>query len=263
MTDSFMLSVELQKQLKDRNLKLIRGVETDSFLDKSDSVTLPSWPEFMLHDMVANRYWSALISKHADFQFALVDSASKQWIAVGNSIPVYWAEPLDELPDQGWDWALKSGMESDDSPNLLCALAIQILPEMRGQGLSALMVKMMKEIGHHFGFDQLIAPVRPNKKCDYPLLSMETYVKWSQGDAMFDPWLRIHQRLGARLLKVCPHAMHISASIESWQQWTGLTFKTSGEYVIPGALNTVNIDIENDCGDYVEPNVWMIHNYYE
>lgn len=253
--------MELRTELNRRSLDLIRGTETNGFLDQADRVTLTSWPEFMLHDSVANHHWSALISERADFQFALVDKVTEQWIAVGNSIPVHWKEPLESLPDLGWDWALASGMESNKSPNLLCALAIQILPEHRGVGLSSLMIQIMKEIGHSFGFNQLIAPVRPNKKCEYPLLPMGSYVKWSKGESLFDPWLRVHERLGGRLLKVCSQAMQITASVEDWQNWTGLTFQTSGEYVIPGALDTVNIDIENNRGNYVEPNVWMLHSY--
>lgn len=263
MKTSFILTAALEEEIKKRSLEFIQATETDSFVDQADTVSLPSWPEFMLHDMVANRYWYDLNSKHADFQYALIDKLSKQWIAIGNSIPVHWSGPLEELPDLGWDWALASGMERDKPPNLLCALAIQILHEHRGRGLSTLMIQIMKEIGHHFGFNQLIAPVRPNKKCDYPILPMETYVKWSNGNLLFDPWLRIHERLGARLLKVCPQAMRISGSVQNWQEWTGMSFQTSGEYIIPGALTVVNIDIENDSGDYVEPNIWMLHNYTE
>jgi hypothetical protein len=33
----------------------------------------------------------------------------------------------------------------------------------------------------------------------------------------------------------------------------------SGSYVIPGALNTITIDIGKNIGIYIEPNVWVLH----
>jgi hypothetical protein len=53
--------------------------------------------------------------------------------------------------------------------------------------------------------------------------------------------------------------MRIPGSISDWEQWTGLKFFESGDYVIEGALNPVNIDLEKDLGIYTEPNVWVLH----
>jgi hypothetical protein len=38
-----------------------------------------------------------------------------------------------------------------------------------------------------------------------------------------------------------------------------MRFARSGSYVIPGALTSVEFDLDSDRGIYVEPNVWMIH----
>ncbi|MEA3287255.1 MAG: GNAT family N-acetyltransferase [Candidatus Marinimicrobia bacterium] len=256
-----MLTSTLNTELEKRDLQLVTAGEVKGFVDAADEVSLVSWPEFMLHDEVANQYWYTLNDKFANFQFALLNKTSHQWVAVGNSIPVHWTGELQNLPDEGWDWALESGMTSDESPNLLCALAIQILPDQRGVGLSSLMVRIMKEIGHHAGFDQLIAPVRPSQKCDYPLLSMETYIGWQKDDKCFDPWIRVHERLGAQIMKICPQSMQISGRVKEWQDWTGLSFQSSSTYIISSALTTVKIDIANDSGIYTEPNVWMVHRY--
>jgi len=257
------LSTDLHAELTNRNLELIIGSEIENFLDKADVVSLPSWPEFMMHDVVANHNWRALNSKFSDFQFALMEKDSGKWITVGNSIPLYFDEPLETLPDAGWDWAVLSGMESDVPPNLLCALAIQILPEYRSRGLSSIMIRIMREIGQQFGLYQLIAPVRPNKKCDYPLIPMETYINWKKAGEQFDPWLRVHERLGARVLKVCPQAMKISGSIQEWEDWTGLSFQTSAKYIVPGALTSISVNGEKNQAEYIEPNVWMLHNSLE
>jgi hypothetical protein len=54
--------------------------------------------------------------------------------------------------------------------------------------------------------------------------------------------------------------MRISGSLQSWQTWTGMSFQSSGEYIIPGALAPIKIDVENDSGEYIEANVWMLHD---
>ncbi|NQT64281.1 MAG: GNAT family N-acetyltransferase [Candidatus Marinimicrobia bacterium] len=257
------LSPQLQTELDSRNLKLIQAGDMDGFLEAADMVSVPSWPEFMMNDTVANTNWRPMHDKYPEFQFSLIEKDTEQWIAVGNSIPVHFDGPLETLPDKGWDWAVLNGMEAEQPANLICALAIQILPTYRGGRLSAVMIKVMQEIGLGHGLDKLVAPVRPNKKSDYPLIPMESYIEWSKDDLPFDPWLRVHHRLGARILKVCPEAMHISGTIKSWQEWTGLSFQSSGDYIVPGALSPVKIDFENDRGVYIEANVWMLHDYHK
>ena len=55
--------------------------------------------------------------------------------------------------------------------------------------------------------------------------------------------------------------MRIVGSVKDWQDWTGLLFQSSGNYIIPGALSPIKIDVEKGFGEYIEPNVWMIHDY--
>jgi len=37
-------------------------------------------------------------------------------------------------------------------------------------------------------------------------------------------------------------------------------FLQSGDYIIPGALVPVKMDIAQNLGLYVEPNVWVVHH---
>jgi hypothetical protein len=74
-----------------------------------------------------------------------------------------------------------------------------------------------------------------------------------------DPWLRVHRRLGARFLEVAPESMVIAGTISEWEEWTGMGFPESGAYVVQGALQPVEMDLERDLGVYREPNVWMRH----
>jgi hypothetical protein len=66
--------------------------------------------------------------------------------------------------------------------------------------------------------------------------------------------------MGADLLRVAPHSMRITGSVAEWEEWTGMAFPESGNYIVPDALQPVDIDRKEDCGRYWEPNAWMRHS---
>jgi hypothetical protein len=102
--------------------------------------------------------------------------------------------------------------------------------------------------------------VRPTLKARYPLTPIERYIEWSRPDgAPLDPWIRTHWRLGARVLAPAPRSQVITGTVDEWQTWTGMAFPDSGDYIIPGGLDTLRIDRSTDQGTYVEPNVWVQH----
>jgi hypothetical protein len=71
--------------------------------------------------------------------------------------------------------------------------------------------------------------------------------------------MRVHERLGADVLRPEPESMRISGTVAEWEEWVGMPFPESGDYVFPQGLATVRIDREADLGSYWEPNVWMRH----
>ncbi|MFH2054321.1 MAG: hypothetical protein ABIJ61_00045 [bacterium] len=220
------------------------------------------WPEFMLHDPVANLL-DDCYAELPDFQFVLVDPSTDEAVALGNSIPLAWPGKIQALPDDGWDWALQKGIEdlhSGTAPNLLCALQVVVFGDYKGKGISSYAVQVMKENGRRHGLAEMIAPVRPSRKCDYPLTPIENYIRWQDDSGQpFDPWLRVHVKQGAQIIKPCHESMRITGTVVQWQERTGLRFPESGEYIVPGALVPVKIDVEHDIGVYVEPNVWVQH----
>jgi len=81
---------------------------------------------------------------------------------------------------------------------------------------------------------------------------------WTREDGLpFDPWIRLHSRLGAAILALAPRSLDIRGSVEEWESWTDMHFPQDGDYVVPGAL--VPVRFEGGVGRYVEPNVWMRH----
>src|SRR2546430_2013824 len=81
------------------------------------------------------------------------------------------------------------------------------------------------------------APVRPTMKERYPLTPMDRYIRWTRQDGLpFDPWIRVHHRLGAAILAVAPHSLVVTGAVAEWEEWTGMAFPETGDYVVPGAV---------------------------
>ncbi|MHB1527032.1 MAG: hypothetical protein ACYCZN_12285 [Candidatus Dormibacteria bacterium] len=241
-------------------------MEVVSLADRPDLVPataeLAAGPEFIFHDPVAAEFWHRLIEDFADYQTALLDGG--RVVAKGVSIPFHWDRPGDELPGDGWDFALRQGVVDRDAgrePTAACALWIVVAADRLGTGLSATVVQSLRAAAARHGLTTLYAPVRPTRKADYPLIRLEDYASWTLNDGVtpFDPWLRVHWRLGGRILHVCPRSMLIPGTIEDWQRWTGMVLPQSGRYVIPGALVPIEVDHDHDLATYVEPNVWVRH----
>jgi hypothetical protein len=243
--------------------QLIRPGDLPDYRDRAGDIAEASWPEFMLHDPIANENWHELFDRFSEYQFALLDKETDRMAAMGNSLPFHWEKDLSELPEKGWDWVFLKAVDDHQKvvkPNIQSAIQIAIHPDYRSQGLSTKMIGTMRLIGQSKSFKHLVAPVRPNQKSLYPLISIDDYIQWTNDEGLpFDAWLRVHARVGAKIIKPCHEAMTIRGARADWQEWTGMIFPQSGKYYIPGALNPMDIDVEKDEGVYIEPNVWMVH----
>jgi hypothetical protein len=77
--------------------------------------------------------------------------------------------------------------------------------------LSGVVLTAMAGMARDAGLDHLIAPVRPNHKDRYPTIPIEQYAQWTRADGEpFDPWVRVHTRLGARIGPAIPRSLHIT-----------------------------------------------------
>lgn len=221
------------------------------------------WPEFMMRDPLEVKLWPHLLTQFANFQFALFNGL--QIMGLTNTIPLSMDLANMDYNQRGWDWALEKGFAdkaANKAPTVLCGLQISINGEFKGQGLSALFINGMKTVAQKHGLKAVILPIRPTLKHKYPLISMQDYITW-QNDAglPFDPWIRTHVKAGAKIMGICDRAMHIYGSIAQWRQWTRLSFQSSGQYIAEGALAPITADIEKDYAEYVEPNLWVRHNF--
>jgi hypothetical protein len=145
------------------------------------------------------------------------------------------------------------------APTALCALEVVIAPRARGQGRSAPMLAALKARAAETGLRRLIVSVRPIGKEAEPEVPMVEYVSRRRPDGLFaDRWLRTHERLGARMIKICPFAVTISGSLADWIDWSGVKLE-DGENQVPGGIAPVYASVARDYAVYVEPNVWFEH----
>jgi hypothetical protein len=205
---------------------------------------------------VLNRYWGRLTEELPEFQFQLVDGAEP--VARARSIPLRWDGTVGDLP-AGIDGAIARGFE-EEGANVLCALLIAVPRSEQSRGVSRIALEGMVGIARAHGFPVLIAPVRPSWKERYPLTPIERYAAWWRDDGLpFDPWMRVHARMGAEILRPEPESLRITGTVAEWESWTEMAFPESGEYVFPHGLAPLTIDREANRGSYWEPNVWMRH----
>jgi GNAT superfamily N-acetyltransferase len=231
--------------------------ERPDLLERAWQLTAGTLPEYNNHGDVLNRYWGRLTEELPDFQFHLVD-ADGEPIARARSIPLRWDATVEDVP-HGIDGAIERGFE-EGGANVLCALLIAVAQSHQGRGLSHVALEGMLTIARDHGLHAVIAPVRPSWKERYPLTPIDRYANWRRDDGLpFDPWLRVHARLGADVLRPEPRSLRITGTIAEWESWTAMAFPESGEYVFPHGLATVAIDRNADRGAYWEPNVWMRH----
>lgn len=220
------------------------------------------WPPYMLVGQPAHGVdLDALLLELADHQVVLLDGQDAVRGA-GFLVPVHWDGTVEALPD-GWDAAISDAAALVRSGRLgtaWCALSITVSADRAGEGLAGRVLTAMRATAAAAGAHSLIAPIRPVRKADYPLIPFEEYVTWTNDTGEpFDPWTRLHCRLGGEVLGIAPSSMVITGSVAEWESWSDQALPASGRYTIAGGLAPLEVDRVADRGRYVEPNLWIRH----
>ena len=241
-------------------------IRTYTFLELSESqvttyknTVQSAFPEVIFQSEVVKHCWSKIERYFPDYQIFYIDS-NDDLIGFINAIPIFWNQPVSELPDEGWDWLVERGIEGFEKnikPNCIGGLQIIVSKKYLGKGYSKRLVAEGKKIKEKLGFDNFIIPIRPTFKSQFPEMDMNAYIDFKKGGKLYDPWIRTHLSSGAKVIKVCPNAMYIHGSIAYWEDLIGKKINTSGQYAVEGALNLVSMNLENDIGEYHEDNIWI------
>jgi hypothetical protein len=244
-------------------VRIVSALARPDLADQADEATAGAFPEYNTHGDVAAPRWSRLYDDYPGYQLVLWDDTTGEILGEANTIPCRFDGTLQGLP-RSIDEVLATGLPEVSvapAPTALCALAIAIPSGQENRGQSRLLLEGMRTLAAGHGWAQLLAPVRPNWKARYPLTPIERYAAWTRPDGLpFDPWLRVHARLGGRILRAEPESLRISGTVSDWEGWVGMAFPETGRYVFPEGLALLHVDRERDVGLYHEPNVWVAHD---
>lgn len=228
--------------------------------EQSHAALLPGWPEFIFHDRVSSELMEQAGRRFPQFDVRILDGG--QVVAGGWGVALQWNAQTAALP-AGYDDALISavaGHEKGAWPDTLCVMAAAVRQDRQGAGLGGEVLTALRARATAAGLERMIAPVRPVLKSRYPLTPMTSYAGWTRGDGLhIDPWIRTHQRLGAVIRGPALRSMVVTGTVADWEQWAAMAFPETGRYVVPGALDLVDIDRARDLGRYEETNLWMQH----
>ena len=219
------------------------------------------FPEFIVADRLAKQYIGRVREWFPELNLMLVDD--RGWpVAGGWGIPIRWDGRPETLPTGYTDATIRAveGREQGVEPDTLVICAAVVAGAQKGRGLAGETLKALRGLAQEAGWQRVVAPVRPTLKERYPLASIEAFMRWTREDGTaLDPWIRTHQRLGARIIAAAPESQTMTGTVAEWEQWTGMVFPESGQYVIPQGLSLLRIDRSTDEGSYTEPNIWMQH----
>lgn len=236
------------------------AAERPDLVDDVHALLADRWPAFTLVGHASHGLdLEAELARYPSHQLLLVDR-HQALCGVALSLPIAWDGTEDGLPS-GWDDAIASSAEQrqrDQAPNSLLLLSITFAAEHTGAGRSTLLLEALKQHAAEVGFRSVIGPVRPTLKSTYPLIAFEDYLRWTLPDGEpFDPWLRLHRRLGAETLGVAAESMVVTGTVAEWESWVGQSMPGSGAYVIDGGQVPLQVDRQADLGRYCEPNLWV------
>lgn len=241
-------------------IEIFTSADRPDLEDQARAAFTGGWPEFVFHDPVAAEYSGRVAAYFSRFDLMLVEDG--EVIAGGWGVPLRWDATVATVPD-GYDGALVeavNGHEASIEPDTLSVMAAAVRPDRAATGLAGRVLTALRERAKEAGLSRVIAPVRPTLKTRYPLTAMADFARWTRPDGLhLDPWIRTHQRLGATVLAPAARSMVITGTVAEWEDWTKMAFPQSGSYVVPDALDLVEIDREQDQGIYTETNLWMRH----
>ena len=264
-----------QKSLRDGNMsvdfegfRLETVADDPKLVDAIQELVDLAFPVFVTQAHIPKQHtmrwdWFGVYRRWPQFQFILRDPADGVIVAAANSLALAWDGPDEELPETGWNWVMLQAAADQDArkqPLTGSALGVAINPAYQGRHLSQVALRAMKQLFVDAGLRRMLAPVRPTWKPRYPLIPMREYCHWTNAEGLpFDPWLRVHVRLGARIIKACDLSQPLAGSAAEWEKWLGLTIPASGDYVAAGLLSPMHMDYAADEGICMEPNVWVEH----
>lgn len=149
------------------------------------------------------------------------ESTSLDWIVLTNGedllghgvmARIDWDGSLQTLPI-GWADSLVRAQQANEAKskhvNTAVGLFINVEKDHKRSGAAEKIILLMKEIVRDAGLHNLIIPLRPPVRYlrDYVEMDFEQFAATTRDDgAPLDYWVRVHTRLGAKVIAVSRHS---------------------------------------------------------
>ena len=133
------------------------GISFVTVRDRPDLVSqmwdLPTpWPTFMQQDVISDFTYDLMPVRYPEYQLLAVDG--DQVRARVNAVPYAWSGVDEDLPENGWDFALGMAFrpEMPGAATAVCLIEARIHPEMAGAGLGSELLLAARENAAALGY---------------------------------------------------------------------------------------------------------------
>jgi GNAT superfamily N-acetyltransferase len=208
--------------------------------------------------------WEAEGATGVDYfpELHLVAVSAGKIVGTIDGCPLDWDGDPEHLPELGWTGmieAARRGFE-DLSPRWVGAIGTSVDPEFESSGLAGRLLTALRDVALTLGYAGVAAPVRPVSRWRMPQVSLEEYAKARLSDGRhFDPWVRVHERIGGRIVAVCEQSASFVGDHEQWERWLGMRLPVDGRVL--AAPRTVDfLDLFMGVGVLTEGSIWMVHS---
>lgn len=210
----------------------------------------------------AGEVWADYIK---EMHLVAIDSETSEMLGTIDGTPFDWDGVPASLPNGGWADVVRQAIGFGDNPEKkaeaqwAAAIGTSIEPAHQGRGLAQKLLEALKKEVLAQGYKGLVAPVRPTERWRMPSISIEEYADTRLEDGRhFDPWVRIHEKIGGEIIGICPASAVFKASHKQWEEWAGMRLPKTGDVLVPGAINFLRL--ENQRGILKEDSIWIKHS---
>jgi GNAT superfamily N-acetyltransferase len=180
-------------------------------------------------------------------------------VATINACPINWDGDPATLPAGGWSEIMDRFNRNLIGPSRYAsAVGASILPAYQGGGLAGQLLSGLRDQAFKLGYQALLAPVRPTNRWRMPHLHISEYEHVRLPDGRhFDPWVRVHERVGGRIIGSCAASARFSGSREQWEGWLGMRLPDNGDVLCDRTIGYLKLVA--GWGVLEEDSLWILH----
>lgn len=193
-------------------------------------------------------------------RFYYVDTSRDPEIlaAGGITTQIAWDADPAHLP-AGWQGSIRKSYEDTKAgtrPDTLVAILAFTPNRFRGRGLSSVVLSRMIRNAREKGFKRLIVPALPPSQFeeDKVGLSMDEIAALTSADGRpYDYWIRVHAKLGARVIGSCETSHRFAYTLADFGRYVSSTpIAASGDH-------TVRLDLDRALGGNAKNMSRIVH----